>query len=122
MRRVRGPAPCPAGATPSRKPDCVSICESPRAGPDGPIGTIVTGELLDSSQGPAAASTALAGHSAPDLAGRPREEIELAALIVPRDLVSGRDRGEATLRAQGQVRHWDVPRRLVDPPEQVVLR
>src|SRR5204862_8135427 len=50
------------------------------------------------------------------------EQLELAPLVVPRDLVSRGDRGEAALRAEGQAIDGDVFRRLVDPPEEIVLR
>src|SRR5437762_8460253 len=52
---------------------------------------------------------------------RIRDELQLAALLVPTQQVALLDRGEATLRADRQIFHRHVLRRFVDAPQQVVL-
>src|SRR6266542_5297083 len=58
----------------------------------------------------------------PDLARGVDQQVQLATLVVPRDLVARGHRGEAALRAQRQAFEGDVLGRLVDPPEEIVRR
>src|SRR5438067_12650841 len=52
---------------------------------------------------------------------RIRDELKLAALLVPTQQIALLDRGEATLWTDRQILHRYVPGRLVDAPQQVVL-
>jgi signal transduction histidine kinase len=60
--------------------------------------------------------------SAPDPAGRVHHQLQLAALVVPGEQVTFGDRGEAALRAERQPLERQLPCRLVDPAQQLVLR
>src|SRR6478672_6037683 len=58
----------------------------------------------------------------PDLLCRLDQQFELAALVVPGQVVAVIDRREATLRCQGEVLDCHVLRRFLDTAHEVVLR
>src|ERR1051326_8431888 len=58
----------------------------------------------------------------PDPARGVDEQLELAALVVPREEVAARGRGEPALRAQREALDRHVPARLLDPAQELVLR
>src|SRR3954451_20205250 len=59
--------------------------------------------------------------SAPDLLGSLDDQPELGDLLVPRQRVALDGRGEPALPGEGQLVQRHVPRRLLDPPLEVVL-
>src|SRR5207247_11325885 len=61
------------------------------------------------------------GRSAPHLARRLDDELELRLLLVGGDRVALHRRGEAALPAETELLQRDVPGGLLDPPLEVVL-